>query len=188
MSLKKIQKLPDLKYLRKRFDYNSYTGKLYWKVLKDEDSNYTPSKTKMFNTRWGGTEAGHLFEETCGSEVIQVRLDGKSYYMHRLIFKWVTGVEPELVDHEDGDRLNNRWRNLRNVSNAVNAKNCKLHVKNKSGHTGVSWNKGAGKWEAYIWKDSKKYNLGLHDNLQDAITIRLKKEEEFGYHPTHGKR
>lgn len=50
MSLKKIQKLPDLKYLRKRFDYNSYTGKLYWKVLKDEDSNYTPSKTKMFNT------------------------------------------------------------------------------------------------------------------------------------------
>lgn len=188
MSLKKIQPLPSLEYLRKRFDYNCYTGELTWKVLREKDSSYSPSKTKMFNTRWAGLKAGHEFLETGGDRTMQVRLDKKSYYVHRIIFKWVTGKDAELVDHENGVRIDNRWKNLRNVSNAVNAKNCKMHIKNSSGHTGVSWNKQHQKWESYIWKDSKKYNLGLHVYFEDAVAVRREKEIEFGYHPTHGRR
>lgn len=190
MSLKKIIKLPSQIYLKERLEYDATTGELTWRLLSENSSSLpmTLRGIRIFNSQRAGNTAGHIFKETSGSYAIQLRLDGKSYYAHRIIWKMVTGKDAELIDHEDGNRLNNKINNLRDVSNTINSRNCKLHCKNTSGHTGVSWSKTSNKWEAYIWDNSVKYNLGLFVSLEDAISAREEKEKELGYHPLHGKR
>jgi hypothetical protein len=55
----------------------------------------------------------------------------------------------------------------------------KKQKNNKTGKSGVSWNKNAGKYEAYIWKDRRKYALGLHAKFEDAVRAREKAEKRF---------
>ena len=189
MSLKNIQKLPDKWILDLVFEYDESTGILKWKEISREDAyrlHWSSKRYLQFNTRYAGQEAGHEFTTTKGAKSIQVRFDSKSYYLHRIIWKIVYDTECNLIDHIDGNPLNNRICNLRSVDSLTNSKNCKLSVTNKSGHTGVSWSKSNNKWEAYIWKDYKKYNLGLYEDLDDAVAARKAKSIEFGYHENHG--
>jgi hypothetical protein len=50
---------------------------------------------------------------------------------------------------------------------------------NTAGHPGVSWNKNAKQFEAYIFKFKKKHYLGLHKTLEKAIRARKKGEERY---------
>jgi hypothetical protein len=53
-----------------------------------------------------------------------IRLFGNWRYAHRLAWLWVTGAWPEIeIDHIDGDRSNNKFANLRDVSRLVNGQN-----------------------------------------------------------------
>ena len=48
-------------------------------------------------------------------------LDRKSYRAHRLIWKWMTGDDPEReIDHINQDPYDNRWENLRLATPAQN--------------------------------------------------------------------
>ena len=187
--MSKVLKLPEQEYLKKRFIYEEGTGNLYWNIMDLDDTSIemAVSSRKRCNTRLGGKPAGHVFKSTAGTYSMQVRIDGKSYYVHRIIFKMCTGIDAEIIDHEDGDPLNNRIGNLRDTTIMGNAKNMKKHKKNKSGTTGVSWSKANNKWEAYIWHKCKKYNLGLHVDIEDAKAARYAKEVYFGYHSNHGQ-
>jgi len=52
-----------------------------------------------------------------------------------------------------------------------------------SGHVGVSWHEGAGKWRAHLTRRGKFVHLGYHTTTEDAILARLsflKSEEERG--------
>jgi len=65
-----------------------------------------------------------------------------------------------------------------------------LHVKrrdNKSGVTGVLWDKKSQKWRSQIADNGKKVHLGLYDNLADAANARKAAEAQLGYAPDHGK-
>lgn len=55
----------------------------------------------------------------------------------------------------------------------------KLHVKNKSGHKGVMWNKYRNKWQAYIGFKGKNINLGYYEDKEDAIKARQLAEEKY---------
>lgn len=54
-----------------------------------------------------------------------VSYGSQQWLEHRLIWAYMTGEWPEYIDHIDGDRLNNRWDNLRSVSKSVNNRNSK---------------------------------------------------------------
>ena len=41
-----------------------------------------------------------------------VQLEGKSYELHRLAFLYMVGSVPTIVKRIDGNKLNNKWRNL----------------------------------------------------------------------------
>jgi len=114
-------------------------------------------------------------------------LYGKSYPAHRIAWLYIHGYMPEFeIDHIDGDGLNNKLSNLREVTHAENCKNKRQSILNKSGCTGVSIHKETGKWRARI-RDGKKYfSLGLFANIEDAITARKNAEIKHGYHPNHG--
>ena len=92
------------------------------------------------------------------------------------------GIDPleNLVDHEYGNRKNNKIKYLRLASDSQNQMNhIKLRSDNTSGVTGVSWHKVKKKWQAMI-KAGKRIHLGDFTNKEDAIQAR--KEAEKKYH------
>src|SRR5437879_12879405 len=94
---------------------------------------------------------------------LALRYNGKSVYAHRLAFYLQTGRWPKYVDHINGNKLDNRWCNLREATMAQNKANEGLRSSNTSGWKGVSWHKKAKKWSAQIG-DTGGY-LGLFDCL-----------------------
>ena len=85
--------------------------------------------------------------------------------LHRIVI----GAEPGvLVDHIDGNGLNNRRSNLRLATNAENMRNARGHLDSASGAKGVSWHKGAAKWRAAIMADRQEHYLGLFDTVESA--------------------
>ena len=71
----------------------------------------------------------------------------KALYMHREITTTPKGV---LIDHKNGNGLDNRKQNLRNCTKQENARNTGKISNNKSGYKGVSWAKKANLWRAQI--------------------------------------
>lgn len=102
----------------------------------------------------------------------------KGIMIHRYIMTPEKGM---VVDHENGDTLDNRKINLRICTDAKNKKNCKLYSNNKSGHKGVIWNKSIPhpKWMAYICIDTIRTTLGYFDKLEDAVKCRKDAEEKY---------
>jgi hypothetical protein len=99
--------------------------------------------------------------------------------LHRYILD-VTGRE-NVVDHINGDMLDNRKNNLQICSTKENAQKQKFRLTNTSGYTGVYWYpyRGVNKWMAKIVVDYKCINLGYYISIEDAIKAR--KDAELKY-------
>jgi hypothetical protein len=98
--------------------------------------------------------------------------------MHRQIMNAPEGL---LVDHIDGNGLNNQKNNLRLCSSAQNARNRRPTSKPYSKYKGVSWHKRNKKWEVRIAKSGKSTYLGtFEDELEAALAYDRKAEELFG--------
>ncbi len=89
----------------------------------------------------------------------------KTLHLHREIMKAPDGV---MVDHINGNGLDNRRSNLRLCTQAENLRNQGMNKNNTSGYKGVSWNKEMGKWYAQIRIDGKVKYLGLFDKKEHA--------------------
>ena len=89
-------------------------------------------------------------------------------YLHRLIASIHYGVIPDglVVDHIDGDPLNNRSGNLRVCTQAENIANSKPRG-GKSIYRGVSLSRN-GRWYAQISKDGQRECLGTFDTEKEA--------------------
>ena len=99
----------------------------------------------------------------------------------------VTGKEPNIIDHDNGMKSDNRFLNLVNTDLQANAQNTKLPNNNTSGIIGVRWYKRHNKWQASISINKKPVHLGYFANKQDAINARKEAEIAHGYHPNHGR-
>lgn len=96
--------------------------------------------------------------------------------MHRVIAGAPEGV---LVDHIDGNGLNNRRANLRFATVSQNLCNRGPQVNNTSGFKGVIWHKSAQKWSAQIKIGRKNKYLGLFDRALDAAHARQRASAEI---------
>ena len=85
--------------------------------------------------------------------------------MHRDIMNPKKGF---VIDHIDGNTLNNIRLNLRICTHGENLRNQKLSIANKSGYKGVYFNKERNKWCALIQVYTIKYHLGCFINVIDA--------------------
>lgn len=104
---------------------------------------------------------GYVQAET-GSRVVG---DRKHIRMHRLI---MNAKEGELIDHKNGNPLDNRRRNLRVCTQSQNGMNRKAQANNKSGYKGVSWMKTKNKWRATITVNKVQIHLGLFSSKLGA--------------------
>jgi hypothetical protein len=99
----------------------------------------------------------------------------KMIRMHRLIMNF----PKQLIDHIDGNGLNNQRKNLRLANKSINAINSKIRNTNKSGYKGIFWNKKSKLWQVSITKNYKKINLGTYKNKKEAIIIRKLGEKKY---------
>jgi HNH endonuclease/AP2 domain len=125
--------------------------------LDDEDQ-------KRFGIyRWSLSGNGYLQRH-------HTKEDGKhtKIRLHQEIMGFPKGV---LIDHINGNKLDNRRQNLRIVDDKGNSENQARSSKNTSGFRGVSWNKAAKKWQAYVHENRKMIHLGFYDDLNQAAEI-----------------
>lgn len=140
---------------------------------------------KSWNTRF----AGKTIEGKDSRGYIQVRVLSERLKLHRLIWLYMTGEWPKGdIDHINGNKADNRWENLREVSHQENMKNKSQYKTNTSGTSGVNWRKDHKKWQACIsTPESKWKSLGFFDTKEEAIAARKAAEIEYNYHENHGK-
>jgi len=119
-----------------------------------------------------------------GNTYAQAKLKGKLESVHKLI----TPHFKLTVDHENGDPLDNRMSNLRDVTQLENSRNKKLSKANKTGHCGIRVVKGvkATRFVAMIRHLDKLLHLGSFKTLEKAIAARKAAEVKYGFHKNHG--
>ena len=84
-------------------------------------------------------------------------------YMHRVIAaRMGLNIDDRVVDHIDGNGLNNQRSNLRVASHSQSMCNTKLRTDSASGYRGVSLCRRTGRWTAWIEFQHKKHWLGRH--------------------------
>jgi hypothetical protein len=136
----------------------------------------------------GGVKAGSVVGCKNSHGYLLIGIGHCIYPAHRLAFLYMRGTLPEgQVDHINGQRDDNRWVNLRDVTNIENQRNAKRRSNNSSGIMGVSWHKAKRKWQASITIDNCLKHLGYFNDFDEAVTARKRSETEYGFHPNHNR-
>lgn len=149
-------KLPDQEYLKTIIDYSIVTG------------------ISHYLRRSGSVSIGDTVNGP------HIRIDGVCYKYSRIVWKLVTGEDPEeLVDHRDGNNLNNSWLNLRAATHQQNQWNKIGRRGSLTGHKGVTIS--GSKYVAQICKAGKRRILGRFYRIENAILVyQVAAEELFG--------
>lgn len=151
--------------VRQLFDYDPKNGALTWAV----DRSRLAKK---------GTVAGSVYSN--GYRVVGV--DQTYYLVHRLVWVHHYGEPPKLnVDHINGDRLDNRIANLRDVSKSKNAQNQrKCHGDKKSCDLiGATWDKSNKNWKAQLVLNRKTVYIGRFKTPEDAHAAYLEAKRKL---------
>ena len=157
----------DDKILHELLEYRD--GALYWKKRQG----------KMKSGSLAGTLGNHGY--------IAIKILGKHYLVHRIIFFMHNNFFPEEIDHIDGNILNNKIENLRATNRNGNTRNRKVFSNNLSGIKGVRWHKSAKKWEARLCCNKIPYSLGFFNTANDAkIALDKFRIELHGEFANHG--
>lgn len=133
-------------------------GKEFYFDLEDYD--------KLKHICWGITKLGYVH----GSIKY-----GTGIFLHRLLFD----TDEPCIDHINNNPRDNRKSNLRGCNTSENLRNFKISSNNTSGIKGVSFNKKANKWQAYIGVNMKNIHLGIYSNKLDAIKAREDAEIKY---------
>lgn len=112
------QFLPPQDYLCQRLSYDAETGTLSWRVRPDDHFS-NPQRAAYWNRRWAGKPAGLV--NSIGYRIISI--DDVPFKAHRIIWKMMTGHDPQTIDHVNRARDDNRWENLRSGTQANNRHN-----------------------------------------------------------------
>lgn len=104
-------------------------------------------------------------------------IGGKTVRLHRVIYPTV--CDGMVVDHINRNKLDNRRSNLRVVTQKENCHNASLRSNNKSGVTGVFFDKRAGRWRAQIYHGGKTTHVGIYDCFDDAVKARKEAEDKY---------
>jgi len=129
------------------FEYRN--GQLFWK--------------SHYHKRLIGRRAGK--QETDG--YWRVKINNTLYQEHRLVWRYFNSSVPDILDHINGDRADNRIENLRPASAQQNGGNARLSKTNTSGARGVQ--KHYKKWKAVLQLTNRGYvHLGVFNTIEEA--------------------
>lgn len=137
-----------------------------------DDADYD----KLIKFKWHGRRKEKVYYAVRGKYIKETRKRTKEL-MHRMIL----GLnDPKvLVDHVNGDGLDNRRSNLRICNGTENTRNSRRSCHNTTGFKGVSLNKRTGKFTARIMADNKRLFLGYFMTAEEASKVYNDKAKEL---------
>lgn len=155
--------------LKELLEYNPETGTFIWLI---------PPKN---NPRMLGKTAG----STSKRGYVQISIDNKLWFAHRLAFLYMEGRLPrECIDHIDVNPSNNIWSNLRECTSSENKLNRGAMSNSKLGIKGVSFR--FGKYMAAVSHQGKRY-IETFLTVEEATDwVKVKREELHGEFVNHG--
>lgn len=146
-----------------------------FKVLLD-DEDYLKVTTLGRTARW----CARVCKGRHSLVYFQKRLtNGKLIELHRFLMNFPQGM---VVDHINGNTLDNRRENLRAIKNRSNVRKGKIRTNNKTGYTGISIRKDYPNhpYLAMIRVNYKWIRLGSFKTFDEAVQAR--KEGEIKYY------
>ena len=152
-------------FLINKEDYE-YISQWYWR--KDVDRRNGTEGYWISNAKKKDIEAGYP----------------TTLRLHQMIAERKYGKYDKNIfmpDHLSRDHNDNRKCNIVLKQNIDNTHNRNLSSKNKSGKTGVYFEKTRNKWIASITVDYHQKYLGAYINYEDAVNARLKAEKLYGF-------
>ena len=158
--------IPKLEYVAGLLKYHADTGLFTWKEARGCRAVGDIAGTKNL-----GRDRAYWM----------IKIDRRFYYAHKLAWLIYYGQWPEMLDHINGDGLDNRIVNLRLCDMAQNKANSMDYKNNRSGHKGVTWEKGKDRWVAKIQHRNKRITLGRFKTIElAAATYREAAKRLFG--------
>jgi hypothetical protein len=133
---------------------------------------------RIFRVKKSGIKQDALTPHLAGGNryYLRVRIKGKETKAHRLLAKAFQGLDIEnkaqVIDHLDGNGLNNSFENLRVVTHRENSRNMR-------GIKGVS--KSGNSYRARIYNNEGVKIDKTFKTDEQALEWRREKEFEFGY-------
>lgn len=132
--------------------YNKKTGVLTWRT--------SPARCVP-----AGKEAGTIHPQ--GYRMLFIK--GRGYGAHRLIWLLVHGALPQVVDHKNGKRDDNRLCNLRSVTGPENLQAFRKTRKDSTtGYLGVTYRKDCNKYQAKLQRNGVTQHLGTFNTPEKA--------------------
>ena len=146
--------------LRELLHYDPETGIFTWRVNR------------------GCVKAGAVAGSYMTNGYLHFGIDGRTYMNHRLAWLYVHGeMPPDMIDHVNHIKDDNRIANLRLADMSLNKQNQKRALSNnKSGFLGVHYAKG---WRAAIRIDGKQVHLGRFKTPEEAHQAYLAAKRRF---------
>lgn len=154
--------------IRAYIRYEAETGLFYW-------GERGAPHAGGWNSEMAGKPCGGINE---GYRIL--RICRVTFKAHRVAFFVGHGRWPQgNLDHINGDTMDNRVENLREVTNAQNAMNAKRRKDNRSGAKGVSYHTRVKVWEAFLRYDRRKYHIGSYKTFSEAKAAREAFEQKM---------
>jgi len=148
------------------------TGEVAW--ISDEDAD-------LARLTWRRSTHGHLQRHVRHGKGLRSNQDLARTIMERLLARPLTAAD--IVEHVDGDLLNNRRENLRLLGKSALRQRDPLRHNNTSGYTGVSFDRKRQRWKAYISLQGKRKHLGRFPTpIQAACAYNEAALRSFGEH------
>jgi hypothetical protein len=155
--------LPPLEIVRHMLHFDADAGILFWK-------NPDPQSARKPGQPWGSRQEV-LYDSSNGTKLyIQGRFCRKYYYAHRLIWLYVTGCDPlqDMVDHINGNGLDNHFDNLRLATRSRNLVNQPGHARRKSKYKNVTYVKAKKSWKGEVRRNGVLYST-FQSRDEDAV-------------------
>ncbi|MBN3822322.1 HNH endonuclease [Burkholderia sp. Ac-20384] len=150
-------------------------------LIYDQETGVFTWRANYHKRRIGGVAGG-----VNNTGYRHIRIGSGRYLEHRLAWLLVHGELPAgMLDHINGNRLDNRIANLRLADCTQNAYNRKKKRDNTSGKKGVSVNQE--RHRARINVNGKTFHLGYFSTMEDADrAVRQARESMHGEFSSHG--
>lgn len=114
-----------------------------------------------------------------------VSIAGRKMLVHRILYKMRTGIEPDCIDHIDGNRKNNSQENLRPASIAQNGQNRPKQRNSTSGFKGVHKSPRSNNWVVRVVVGKKCHRGGVFSDINEASraaqALRRRLHTEFAH-------
>ncbi len=148
--------------------------------------HYNPETGEFISrTKRGRFRAGTTMGTLDKSGRIQLHIDHKKHFAHRLAWLYVRGRWPSNeIDHINGVPTDNRFCNLREATTKQNGENRGKQINNTSGYKGVTWSNKSQKWQAQICHHGKRKQLGVFVDPKAAHAAYLAAADQLFTHTT----